>query len=137
MLKEGKEERVGACFVPHGRESLRTSRRRILGCIAGVAGAALLPLPASSRHRPAEGFLALLGNREAAARVGLAYLAQVPEEADRDVLLVRLALPPGQDPASVVTARKREDFRCGRVVRLENWVLSSTEARLCALVALS
>ena len=84
---------------------------------------------------------------EAAAEVGRAYLKVKPEEADRDLLLERMAdedLDRWEDLArrnpealrEAVRARHRSDFAENRVVRLHGWILSQTEVRLCALLAL-
>jgi hypothetical protein len=71
--------------------------------------------------------------------IGCAYLAEHPEERDRKRLLRELDL----DVAGAETSRLREmlvqrqlrDFAFGRVVRVDGWILSETEARLCALAA--
>jgi len=36
-------------------------------------------------------------------------------------------------PRAQLAARVREDFAAGRIVMLDGWMLSATEARLCAL----
>jgi hypothetical protein len=112
---------------------------------AGPARAWLLPAagrPAGAR------LLTMLARPDSAAVVGRAFLAGRPAEADRDRLAARLdqALrcqdcDPAQaraGPLRAALARQiRADFAGSRVVRVEGWVLSETEARLCGLAALS
>ncbi len=80
----------------------------------------------------------------AAAVIGSAYLKLTPDEEDRNLLVERLAGDDleewerlaRRDPAALrerVLARHLEDFQRDRVVRLNGWVLSKTEARLAAL----
>lgn len=82
----------------------------------------------------------------AAAVIGSAYLEVTPEERDRGLLLERLAgaslaawdqlaVRDRAALAEAVRERHRADFAQDRVVRLNGWILSRTEARLCALVA--
>ena len=82
---------------------------------------------------------------ESAAAVGREYLRLVPEERDGARLRQRILAdcretmgagrPPRRLRAAVV-ARQRLDFEAGRTVRIEGWVLSRTEARLCSLAVL-
>jgi hypothetical protein len=86
----------------------------------------------------------LFDDPDGARAVGAAYLAQAPAEADREQLLVlltgdrvaayrELAVA---DPAGLlerVRAQHREDFEAGRVASVAGWILSHTEARLCAV----
>jgi hypothetical protein len=90
----------------------------------------------------------VLRHEESARVVGREYLRVVPAEASRGVLTSRLArrLPGGfrtVDGASdsrlhdLLLRCSLEDFDAERIVELRGWVLSRTEARLCALAALS
>lgn len=86
----------------------------------------------------------LLRGGDSALRVGADYLRRQPDEADAGRLrrLLGLAasdLPgePGPSEIAALAARHREDFRAGRVVQLDGWVLSVTELRLAALIWLS
>ncbi len=82
----------------------------------------------------------LLRDRAAAASVGRAYLRCRPEERNLGVLLPLLfdgEAGPGESLASSLGSRIREDFACARVVAVQGWRLSETEARLCAAVALT
>lgn len=74
------------------------------------------------------------GARAAARRVGRAYLRRHPAEAD--VALLRAALAADLGDPERLRARVRGDFEREAVVRVQGWVLSRTEARLCALEAL-
>lgn len=129
------------------------SRRELLRLLTSAACIATLgPWRACAARVSAHGLvglaevLARLFTRPASARiVGFAYLEARPEEADIVVLLQRIlgdaaaAAPTGAQfealPATVA-ARKRADFVEGRLVNVGGWLLSETEGRLCALVAL-
>jgi hypothetical protein len=82
---------------------------------------------------------------ESAAAVGREYLRLVPEERDAARLRQRILADcretmgvgrPGRRLRAAVMARQRIDFEAGRTVRIDGWVLSRTEARLCGLAAL-
>ncbi len=78
-----------------------------------------------------------------AASVGESYLQCVPHEADPTVLAKLLkidarALP--MDKAALrryIRDRIRQDFAEGRTTDVNGWILSSTEARLCAITAIA
>ncbi len=101
-----------------------------------------------------------------AAAIGAAYLARFPEDARSEILMrrIRERLPEGRvrgapcacgspPPFAFGSLRGRcaalhdlrgairhaiaSDFESHDTVRLEGWVLSRTECRLCALVALA
>ena len=83
-----------------------------------------------------------------AARIGRAFLGRYPAAADvvwlTDVLSEALRRRGcNLDQASSEALRQalgqqvRDDFAAARVARVDGWVLSVTEARLCALVALA
>lgn len=110
------------------------TRRRALSRLPWLA---LLPwaLGSATRWRPAPAGepaaeVSFLREVEAARRVGKAYLRAHPEEAKS--VHHDLAL---RDFESFSRARER-DFRDGRTVILDGWLLSRAECRLCALVAL-
>lgn len=85
-------------------------------------------------------------NKEHAAIVGRAYLSHAPLEASTAVLLDHLRSSPEQwqrlseEDATELRkwfhCRQREDFAEGRIVKIHGYMLSETEARLCALAAL-
>jgi hypothetical protein len=96
----------------------------------------------------AERLSRLITHRESARVVGDAYLDAVPEEASAAVLVDRVTagLPGGRRAVhdagddrlrELLASRIRADFAEDRVVDLRGWVLSPTEARLCALTTLA
>ena len=91
-------------------------------------------------HRPLdEQVLHIFRHRESARRLGRAYLAARPEEASVRFLLEGLAHLPragSNDLRHAIVAANAADFAAGRVVRVDGWILSQTEARACAIVAL-
>jgi hypothetical protein len=132
----------------------RISRRRFLGTVAGIGGSALAikarPWRALVAFEPvsvAERLAGLLAHRDSARIVGTAYLDRVPSEASATRLLDGIAarLPEGRgtireasddDLRAFLAASIRSDFEDDRVVEVDGWVLSPTEARLYALTTL-
>jgi hypothetical protein len=116
----------------------------------GLATPALLAFFAgcgreSALARSLSGFFA---DPDSARAVGREYLELSPDEADPATVLERLAgahlgeweALASSDPERLVQALRlqhREDFEHERVVAIRGWVLSETEARLCALAALA
>lgn len=85
---------------------------------------------------------------ESAKVIGLEYLRTTPEEAHKAVLLELICrrsasnqsrLLKSDDPTMRRVLQKwiRKDFELGRTVFVNGWMLSQTEARLCAVTALS
>jgi hypothetical protein len=114
---------------------------------AAFSTPALAWLQSAARPNRAERLLTALGRPESAAVVGRRYLAAHPQEADRSWLATQLDADlrcqdcdPLQADGPALRAglsrQIRTDFARSRVVRVEGWVLSLTEARLCALAAL-
>jgi hypothetical protein len=110
----------------------------LLAFLAGCGRESALALSLS-------GFFA---DRESARAVGREYLERAPGERDADRVLEQLAGPhlrewealaaSGSDRlAQMLRRQHRDDFAQERVVAIRGWVLSETEARLCALVALA
>ncbi len=66
--------------------------------------------------------------------IGRAYLAEHPVEGRALLSELRDSGVSPEDPTTA-EALIREDFRRGRTVAVKGWVLSSTEAKLCALIA--
>lgn len=106
----------------------------------GIAGGWAAPAPSG----PAEELTALFVHRPSARAVGRAYLRTAPQEADAGTLLHRLrAEAPDLFAAErrhlrqAAAERLRRDFAEGRTVTVRGWLLSRTEARLCALCALT
>lgn len=124
--------------------TVRKDRRRILGIIAATGGAALVSsLPSLGRRLLlSESLLAVLSDPAGARDIGRAYLQQVPSEANGRQLVSLIAerYPRGMaaqvhvdEVREYLSNLAREDFAHGRTVELNGWVLSRTEARLCAL----
>ena len=122
---------------------LKTDRRSLLR--GSLLGAAVLLLawqvrPAGLAARPHQ-----LVRREHAGMiaVGRAYLDLAPEESDAARLRQLPHLPaevsaltlPGRE-RDRLALRQSEDFRTGEAVLVQRWLLSRTDARLCALAAL-
>jgi hypothetical protein len=126
-------------------------RRHLLGTLwsATIAVACSPRLALAGRPAPtlAERLVGALRQRASAATVGRAYLAAHPADAGLERLTADLAddlcrqqcAPWRTTPAGLRAAfarRVRDDFAIGRVTRVDGWVLSLTEARLCGLAAL-
>jgi hypothetical protein len=83
---------------------------------------------------------------DSAAEIGRAYLhSRTDESLGLELVRSLGAVSPGVDghrslsPAELrarLAAAVRQDFRQRRIVRVRNWHLALTEARLCALLAL-
>lgn len=130
----------------------RLSRRCALKRLAAASIAAALPAVVVTRYgrnafQPlADRLSALPAQRGSARIVGHRYLVLVPEEAQATVLAARIAGSAGRYShltrastrtlRAVLARRQRQDFAEGETVSIDGWVLSRTEARLCALVAL-
>jgi hypothetical protein len=121
------------------------SRRTFLVSVGGALGAGAVAegMAARARRRPVLAWAAQLSGPAAARDLGVEYLTRHPAEAERDVLLGHLA---GLVPRSVLfgdgtgavagfNARLRQDFAEGDIVWMGGWLLSRTELRLCALMA--
>jgi hypothetical protein len=125
--------------------SLRITRRGFLaGLAAGIVGAAIglrLHWSGGGATGDAMRLAGVLQHPDSAARLGRLYLDGTPREADA----ARLVTLIGAAPVSVTTdealrasldERIRNDFINGNTVAVDGWLLSITEARLCALVSL-
>ena len=91
---------------------------------------------------------ALFIHQESAQAIGHAYLQRYPQEADIRTLEDQIAqgIPGGRtllattgkpEISKLLTDRIRQDFATDQVVKVQGWILSITEARLCALTALA
>lgn len=101
----------------------------------------------SVRDPAASRLVDVLASQESAAIVGREYLRRVPGEANVQVLLGSICSAwPGRGAELLETdtemlrallhQQRREDFEHGRVVNVGGWVLSATEARVCAMTAI-
>jgi glycosyltransferase A (GT-A) superfamily protein (DUF2064 family) len=111
------------------------------------AMATLLALPAlftARRFHAHTTLLSALGDRRAAAVVGHLALGAMPEMGNVQVIAdgiwESLAMDRNSDAADIrarLSSVIREDFTAERTLRVEGWLVSETEARLCALAALT
>ena len=90
---------------------------------------------------------ALMSHPESAKVIGREYLVKYPQESDVDILLNQIASRIVASDVGLFSTTDqhlreqldgviRADFAADRIVKLRGWVLSATEARLCALAAL-
>ena len=126
-----------------------TRRRALVAGGAALCAAAVAGPPGAMDGEQAvlrERLLGIFGDRVAARRLGLLYLATHPHEGDRDRLLSRLlaggdgrVLPSmgAEELHADLRARLRCDFVAGRTVWVDGVLLGETEARLFALAALA
>jgi hypothetical protein len=125
-----------------------------LGAAAGVGAIAVASqlkpwqvLVSISTPSVAQRLAGLFGDRSSASIVGRAYLDTAPEHASVARLVddVVAGLPAGRDTVrdakqdelrDLLAARIRADFEEDRIVDVDGWILSPTEARLFALATL-
>lgn len=137
------------------QERLLTRRRFIALAVAFTAP--LLPGAAPGvaglvdpRRAVSARLTAPFRHRDSAARIGRAYLRAEPGDGNVDHLLDTIVAAiatetDGRDPlaaddavlAELLARRIVTDFASRDLAVVEGWVLSRTEARLCALVALA
>ena len=87
-------------------------------------------------------------HKEDAAIIGIEYLNSALEEVDMH-RIIELMCPSDSDKYrqladansdeahAIIAGWQREDFEHGRIVNVSGWLLSETEARACALTALT
>ncbi len=124
------------------------TRRFILAAAAFGAslspGGASLLGPAQWFNDAAMRLRALAPSLASAREIGRIYLAQHPEENSISALtrLIHLSMALEEEDVAVLdrkplsarlTSRVRSDFETGFTVEVGGWILSRTEARLCAL----
>lgn len=116
----------------------------------GLSGAAhaLIKLVASSTPDPlALSLASFFIHNESAKIIGLEYLRCAPREADARLLVdlicscqaehkLELAKADMEQRRELLLLQQRQDFERGRIVKVQGWILSETEVRLCALAAL-
>jgi hypothetical protein len=85
-------------------------------------------------------------DEETVRKIGLRYMALVPGESSQAALLARLSAEIDHNPrdsadtaeiASEIELKTERDFRSEKILIINNWIISRTEARQCALLALS
>ena len=130
------------------------TRRQFLRELACIGAVVSFPAVASSRTAtisPIESLALRLPEalkHSASAKVlGQRYLELTPREANVKTLAALIGRTPentarllhaGRNQLrTLLVAQQRLDFGSGRTVSMDGWILSETEARLCALVVLS
>jgi hypothetical protein len=135
--------------------NLRISRRQLLRMLAGYVSTVGLTsrCDAADQHwslaamPDAHRSLEIFPSRESAVLIGREYLRLFPQEAHAERLLdlivspaARWAIPSSGriQPAMAqwLYEKQRGDFVQGQTVLIQGWMLSRTEARLCALLSL-
>lgn len=130
---------------------IHLTRRRVLWlltAVGGVAGVAGIARVGPFRGRESGPLGAVFDRHDSALRIGEAYLRNDPQDADVESLPASIAGSPEEAvrifetmrPSELtdwIRERVRDDFRDGRMVVLDGWVLSRTVVRLCALLALT
>ena len=128
-------------------------RRELLWRALTVCGSALLApgslaqgsqtMPSARATLASSGYF---GDRAGAVRaIGEAYLRQLGREPNRESIHAAArgtleSIDRARDERSAIRAlvrTVREDFERGRAVQLEGWILSRTEAEICALTLLT
>lgn len=123
------------------------SRRRMLTAgLLGAFAATLHARPGSDRDPLAAALLELVADQAAASYLGRRYLAlgtgPPPGRAELSGSIVAVGERDRWIGAALDERRRllanrvAGDFRAGRVVDLDGWILAEAEARLCALAAL-
>ncbi len=78
-------------------------------------------------------------DHQAISRIGKLYQEQYPGENTERKLVKLLSVGKSKDkndfPESI-TSRIKEDYKTGKIVTLDGWILSVTEGRQCALFSL-
>ena len=110
-------------------------RRRFLkisvaGGTLALGSSALLVSCSKPGAPPPQGLQSLFPDDERLIQLGRSYREAYPEEDDVDVLR---ELTASVEDSSLGSEAIRRDFESGNTVQLDGWILSRTEARLCAL----
>ena len=123
------------------------SRRFFLHLLAGSTLGSLVTPPRAHADLITD-LTRILADKRSARVIGGAFLRRFPQESELETLVdaicgggsQRSAMAAIRQPGrrrELVVQQIRDDFASGRVLVLEEWTLSATEARLCALVALT
>jgi hypothetical protein len=122
-------------------------REFLLRALAACGTPFLMPLASEGLQKPQAGTAAagyFGGNTDAARAIGEAYVRQLgldtSAESIRKASLGALEViersSSQQNAISALGLAVRRDFQQGRSVQLEGWIVSRTEAELCALTLL-
>jgi hypothetical protein len=124
------------------------SRRALLLAAAGALSLPAQPVSAADAPSAIERLSALVQPRASAALIGRAYLARFPQEAEPSALTRHIIADLASSEAALMrlgdrdlrarfAVRRRADFAEGRLAVIDGWLVSRTEARLCALAAVT
>jgi murein L,D-transpeptidase YcbB/YkuD len=115
------------------------ARRALLMLVGGcLAWLGVRPSAVAVHAEAARLLDSLLPSRAPAQAIGTAVLRAGSAEPSVQALLQALQRQQdGPIDAGSIRAQIRDDFAQGRIVDVEGWMLSATEARLCALAALT
>jgi len=130
----------------------KLSRRDALRWLAGGGLAAAVPgailnISVFNTFEPLSARLSrFFTNTSSACAIGRRYLALKPQEADPRLLAALVSRTPENYLALVnadsrrvrelLLAQQKRDFECGQIVKINGWILSETEVRLCAIVTI-
>lgn len=112
--------------------------------LMGAAGAAAISIPAYNYYFGDVAYdpllaqpksLSLIWEDHEIQAIGKEYIKQTPDE-QRVRTLVNL-LSDGSSGISALENKTIEDFKAGKTVMVDGWILSATEARQCALASTS
>jgi hypothetical protein len=132
--------------------TVQIDRRRLLSVLLGTGAAAVVSslvspvTPMAPPLPPQAALLGVLSELDGARSIGIEYLEQFPSEASASQLLTMivqhrphvLRTSMTEAEARIFLQRAvRQDFHHGHTVELNGWVVSQTEARLCALAAMA
>ena len=127
-----------------GRKLGPVGRRRFLALASATTAALTAPaiaLPGSAAEPVSGAGLALAFRHQASAiAIGRRYLGHFPNDPRHEVLAEGRRLAGETDPAvarSALRARVKQDFERGDTVTLDGWILSRSECRACAALALA
>jgi len=126
-------------------------RRAFVRMLAALVASSGIPRVAWPKHHSPNvkngfPFDEIVTDRLGARSIGHEYLRTHPSEADAvhlaDVLETTVAPAPIETVSlrelrEAFEARQMADFESGNIVTVNGWVLSRTEARLCALCAIA
>ena len=112
------------------------------GLMAGFPAFAMKPTSPDWKPYSRPDLLAILGDVDAVRRIGRAYRKRFPAHDDVQTLGLMLEAEAhcpalaGATPREQLSKHVQADFAYGRIVQVNGWILSITEARQCALFSL-
>ena len=113
-------------------------RRFILLSVTGTVAAGI-PLShcGTGNHADQPDFLISTIGKARTKELGKVYLEQFPGEADRKKLLDFISGNLDKQSESAVNLTIQNEFRSGKIIIINGWILSVTEARQSALLFLN